>query len=303
MLMITTFRFKEVCLLMTHKPYPSEDGNPIHHRSIRETDMPSETDTRERIRVYGFYVAVVGTIAVVGVSLSPFLPHVIVGWSGSLGDRSIFGLVTMAGAWTALFGMAVQFYRPTERVNAILLLPFVTLLSGVIGVATGTVFATVTLVVAAIAIIPLVLHPAGRSVVRFDPVAAPSRVLVGLYAVGGIFLVIIAGQELINQFTLTGEDALRGHYGDLAIWAFSIAMWGGLAVFRRRDWRFAAWVSGFVGLYLGVGSAVFPDASSSLGLIGGVSVAAWAVAFVVMAERTRGRLRHGGGAIEESATR
>ena len=265
--------------------------------------MPSETDSSTSIRRYAFYVAVVVTIAVVGVTLAPFLPHVIFGWTGSLGDRSIFGLVTMAGAWIAMFGMAVQFFRPTERVNAILLLPVVTVLSGVIGLATGTIFATETLIVAAITLIPLVLHPAGRSVLRFDRVASSNRLLVGLYAVGALFLVVYAGQALLKQFTLTGEDALRGHYGDLAIWAFSIAVWSGMAVFRRRDWRFATWAAGVVALFLGVGSAMFPTASSSLGLVGGVLIAAWAIAFVAMTERVRGGLLTESGGIEEPAAR
>ena len=265
--------------------------------------MPSETDTNKPIRRYAFYVAVSVTIALVGVSLGQFLPNAIFGWTGSLGDRSIFGLVLMAGSWTALFGMAVQFYLPTERVNAILLLPVVTILSGVIGFATGTIFATETLIVAAITLVPLVLHPAGRSVLRFDRVGSPNRLLVGLFALGAIFMIVYAGQELVKQFTLTGEDAIRGHYSDLAIWAFSIAVWGGLAVFRRRDWRFAAWMSGFVALYLGVSSAAFPDATSSLGLVGGVLVTAWAVAFVAMTERARGGEPDTSGTIEKKPVR
>ncbi len=265
--------------------------------------MSSGTDTNTPIRRYAFYVAVVVAIAVVGITLGQFLPHIILGWTGSLGNRSIFGLVTMAGAWTALLGMAVQFYRPIERVNAILLLPTITVLSGVIGFATGTVFATLTLVVAAIALVPLVLHPAGRSVLRFDRVRSPNRLLVGLWVVGAIFLIVYGGQELLKQFTLTGEDALRGHYGDLAIWAFAIAVWGGLAVFRRRDWRFAAWISGFVALYLGVSSAVFPDASSSLGSVSGLLIAIWAITFVATTERVRGGQIEESGATEKSRGR
>lgn len=250
-----------------------------------------------------FYVAVLVTIGVAALIMGPFLPHIVTGWSGSFGSQSIYALVIVAGMWMSLLGMAVQFYRPTERVNAILWMPVGLLPSAAIGLATGTEFALVTLILAAVSLVPLALHPAGRSVLRFDRVASPNRLLVGLYAVGAIFLVVYGGQELVKQFTLTGEDVLRGHYGDLAIAAFLVTLLGGLAVFRRRDWRFATWAAGFVALYLGVSSAVFPDASSSLGLVGGVLVAAWAIAFVAMAERVRGGLLTEAGAIGEAAVR
>lgn len=80
-------------------------------------------------------------------------------------------------------------------------------------------------------------------------------------------------------------------------------MWGGLAISRRRDWRFAAWVAGFLAFYLGVSSAVFPNASSSLGLVGGALVAIWAFTFVAMTERVRGGQLDTSDTIEESAVR
>jgi hypothetical protein len=202
--------------------------------------MLSNTETIKPIRRYAFHVAVVVTIALSVIILGQFLPHVVTGWAGSFGSRSMYALVIIASIWTGLLGMALQFYRPAERVNAILLMPFGFLLSATIGLATGTVFATVTLALAAVSLVPLVPHPAGRSVLRFDRVASPDRLLIGLYAVGAVFLVVYSGQELMKQFTLTGEDALRGHYGDLAIATFSMVVWGGFVVFRRRDWRFAA---------------------------------------------------------------
>lgn len=250
--------------------------------------MSPETDTDRSLRRDAFFAAVVAVIAVSVTVLGQFLPHVVTGWTGAFGARSIYALVFITSTVTGLLGMAVQFYRPTERVTAILLMPAGLVLSAAIGLATGTIFAVVTLVLAAVSLVPLALHPAGRSLLRFERVASPNRLLVALYAAGAVVLVVYGGQELLKQFTRTGEDALRGHYGDLAIAAFSMVALGGLAVFRRRDWRFAAWATGFVGLYLGVGSAVFPAASSSLGLAGGVLVAVWAIAFVGVTERVRG---------------
>lgn len=288
---------------MTRKQWSSDDRDSARYRPVGVSDITSKTDTDKPIRRYAFYVAVVITIAVSVIAWSQFLPYVVTGWRGSFGSQSIYSLVIPAGMWAGLLSMSVQFYQPTERVNAILFMPFSLLLSAAIGLAAGTVFATVTLILAAVSVVPLVLHPAGRSVFRFDRVTSQNWLLVGLYAVGAIFLVGSGGQELLKQFTLTGEDALRGHYGDLAVSAFSVIIWGGLAIFRRRDWRFATWAAGFLALYRGVSSVIFPKASSSLGLVGGVLVAAWAIAFVAMTERVRGSLLTEVGAIKESAVR
>lgn len=225
----------------------------------------------------------------------PVFAHVVTGWTGSFGSQSIYALVLATGMWTGLLGKAIQFYRPSERVNTILLMPFYVLQSPAVGLATGIVFAIVTLILAAASLVPLMLHPAKRSVLRFDRVASQSQLLVGLYAVGAISLVVYGAQELVEQFTLTGEEALRGHYGDLALSTLSAAVLGGLAIFRRHDWRFVTWEAGNLALSRGASSAGFPDASSSLGLVGGVLVAAWAI--VAMNERARGGLLNEAGAI------
>jgi hypothetical protein len=269
--------------------------------------MPSETNPRARIRLYAFYGAVIIGIALPLITASWIYQLVVTAWAGSTGSHSAHVLVIVASMWTALLGLAVQFYRPTERVNAILLTPLWMFPSAAIGFAIGNEVVTERaiggVILGVLGLVALVLHPAGRSVLRFDRVESPNRLLVGLFAVGAVFLVVYGSFELVKQFTLTDEHAAVQHYGNHAVSVFLTAVLGGLAVFRRRDWRFATWMTGFVALYLGVGSAVFPDTGSSLGLVGGVVVAVWAITFIAMTERVRGAQIDESGGIEETAGR
>lgn len=112
-----------------------------------------------------------------------------------------------------------------------------------------------------------------------------------------IALVAYGGLELVKQFTVTGEHAAIQRYGNIALAAFYVACMGGHAVFRQRDWRFADWCAGFVALYLGASSGVFPSAQSSVGMIGGVLVVVWALAFVGLVGRECGDLIGGPSAV------
>ncbi|MBI2648212.1 MAG: hypothetical protein HYW93_00960 [Thaumarchaeota archaeon] len=63
-----------------------------------------------------------------------------------------------------------------------------------------------------------------------------------------------------------------------------------MASLRPDGWRLTAWVAGLLPALLGLASVVFPDLSSSLGLVWGVAAIAWGVGFVAAAELTR---KHG----------
>lgn len=265
--------------------------------------MSSTNSTLGTVRRYAFYVAVVIAIGIpLFMVRDPFL-FVVTGWGGFLGSHSVHDLAIFAVVWMGLLGLAVQFYRPVERVTAILAMPLIMAPAAVVGFATGTELAMMGVIFGALGLLALALHPAGRSLLRFDRVEPSNRLLVGLFAVGALVMVAYGGLELLKQFTLTDDHAILQHYGNLAIAALYVAVMGGLAVFRQRDWRFAAWSAGFVAIYIGASSAVFPSAASSLGLVGGVLVAVWAVAFVGLVERTRGEFIGEPSPVEESTAR
>lgn len=266
--------------------------------------MSQVNTTIESVRSLAFAAAVVLAIAVPVAMVGEAFLLVATGWTGVLGTHAVHDLVTFAVVWMGLLGLAVQLYRPRDRVTAILAMPVVMVPAAIIGLATGTELAMMGVVFGALGLLALALHPAGRSVLRFDRVASPNRVLVALFALGAAVLLAYGGLELAKQLTLADEHAAIQHYGNVAIAALYVVVMGALATVRRRDWRFAAWSAGFVALYLGLSSVVFPDVASSLGPIAGAFVALWAVAFVGTTERVRGRMVAGEpAAIEEPAIR
>lgn len=275
---------------------------PVPHRFV-VIHMSNIDTTFGTVRRYSFYGAVVLAIGVPVALIQEPLVYLVTGWTGFLGSHSVHDLVIFAVVWMGLLGLAVQFIRPLERVNAILAMPVVMIPAAVIGFATGTDLAMMGVILGGLGLLALVLHPAGRSLLTFDRLASPNRLLVGLFAVGALVMVAYGGLELVKQFTVTDEHAVIQHYGNTALAAFYVAFMGALAVFRRPDWRFAAWSAGFIALYLGASSMVFPSVESSLGMIGGLLVVVWALAFVVLVERERGDIIGGPRVAEESTTR
>lgn len=265
--------------------------------------MSTTNTSIDTVRRYAFYAAVLFAIAVPVFMTGEMLLWLATGWSGFLGTHSVHDLVIFAVVWMGLLGLAVQFYRASDRVTAILAMPLIMIPAAAIGLAAGTELAMMGVIFGAVSLLALVLHPAGRSLLSFDRAPSPNRLLLGLYAVGALAMLVIGGLELVKQFTVADEHAIIQHYGNLAIGAFYVVVFGGLAVFRGRDWRFAAWSAGFVALYLGASSAVFPAVESSLGTVGGLLLAAWALAFVGLVERERGHLLGAARPVEESDAR
>lgn len=249
--------------------------------------MSSTGNSLQKVRRYAFYAVVVLALGVPAVMIGSMLPWAVTGWTGFLGTHSVHDLVIFAGVWMGLFGLLAQFYRASDRVNAILAMPFIMFGTAVIGFVVGSPFVVMGTLFGGLSLLALVLHPAGRSLFRFDRVASPDRLVVGLFAVGAIAMVAYGGLELVKQFTAVDDHAAIQHYGNIALAAFYAALMAGLGVFRQRDWRFATWSAALVAGYLGASSAVFPTASSSLGLIGGLLLVVWAVVFVATNERAR----------------
>ncbi|MFC6973856.1 hypothetical protein ACFQL1_02920 [Halomicroarcula sp. GCM10025709] len=183
-----------------------------------------------------------------------------------------------------------------------------TILAPVFAVSVVAVFAflaesplfTGFLTTSVLAVVALALHPAGRSLLRFDRVEAVDRRLAGLFVVGAVPLLAFATLETTKPLGIADEHALFVHYGAMAITAALVVLMGALAVLRRRDWRFAAWSSGLLAATLGVVSVGFPTIESSLGVLGGALAIAWALAFVAGVEYARRdsvQADHGGDAV------
>ncbi|KKU04010.1 MAG: hypothetical protein UX06_C0029G0011 [Candidatus Giovannonibacteria bacterium GW2011_GWA2_45_21] len=83
------------------------------------------------------------------------------------------------------------------------------------------------------------------------------------------------------------EHIDAGHYRNMAALGFIIILLGLLASFKPQGWRVAAWIAGFLPIFLGLASVVLPDAESSLGLGWSFAAVVWGIVFFAAAEFTR----------------
>lgn len=259
--------------------------------------VSSETDesrlaslsTAGKIRLGAFTLVALAIIALNFVMTpADLLLAAINGWGRDLGDHQVHEMVVSALIWLAfVVPMALLVYHPSRRVNTILA-PFVLAIpTAVMALLADSFLFTGFVIMSVLAVLALLLHPAGRSLVWFDRVESIDRRVAGLFTLGGLPLLVYAGLEVANQLGPVDEHVLFVHYGAMAIAAFLVILMGILGIARQRDWRFATWSSGVMAAFLGFVSVVYPGSRSSLGVIGGILLVLWAIAFVASVERVR----------------
>lgn len=245
--------------------------------------------TAEKIRFIAFTLVVLGMLAL-NFALTPteVLTPAFTGWFQDLGIHQLHDMTVATLVWIALtVPLALILYHPTGRVNTVLPpLIFAGTTAMMAFLAESFLFMGFA-VMSALALVALLLHPAGRSLARFDRVESVDRRVAGLFAIGAIPLLIYAALELVKQLGPVDEHVVFVHYGAMSNAAFLVVIMGALAVYRQRDWRFAAWISGLIAAFVCLASVAYPGSESSLGLIGGGLLLLWAIAFVASVEYVR----------------
>jgi hypothetical protein len=108
-----------------------------------------------------------------------------------------------------------------------------------------------------------------------------------LVVIAAVPLLAFAATNIGLQRTVTDDHAGMGHYGFMAAFGFAVIGVGLLASLRPDGWRPTAWMAGLLPALLGLASAMYPDASSSLGLIWAFAAIAWGAVFIATAELTK----------------
>ena len=246
-----------------------------------------DLDTVGKARRAAFYVVTVAILGLAALMMNAELALGITGWVADLGihqvhDMTIFGLL-----WLALVvPVALLLYRPVTRVNTVLAPVLFLVPVAVFAALAGSPILMLPLVFGTLGLVALVLHPAGRDLLRFDRVEDPSRLLGGLLVVAAVPLLVYAGDQVIRQLTLANDHVLFVHYAGMAVASGYVVVMGALAILRERDWRFAAWSAGLVALLVGATSILYTTESSA-GLLWGSAAIVWAVVFVGAVEYTR----------------
>lgn len=240
-----------------------------------------------RGRTWAFYVAAVGTLALALVVLRAELVLGVTGWVTDLGIHQVHDVTLFSMLWIALLApLAAVLYRPRDRVTTVLApVLFLAPLVAFAALADSPILALPVLF-GVLSVVVLVLHPAGRDLLRFDRVERVDRLLAALLLVAAVPLLVYAGDQTIRQLTIADEHAAFAHYGAMALASVYVVVMGALAIVRRRDWRFAAYSAGVVAVVVGAASVVFTAASSVGPLWGGLAVA-FGVGFVAAVEYRR----------------
>lgn len=181
----------------------------------------------------------------------------------------------------AAVGLVTQLRRPLKSVAGMLmtLIPWVGLLLA--GVLTPP-----SILVAPLALIVALLHPAGRNFFRSFSVSRVNWVMLALVGIAAVPLLTFASTNIQLQATVRDQHAAMGHYGHMAAYSFTVIVTGVLASLRPDGWRLTAWAAGLLPAVLGVVSMVFP-VSGSFSLVWALAAIAWCAVFVAAAERTK----------------
>lgn len=194
----------------------------------------------------------------------------------------------------AVVGMLAQLRRPSKNVAGQLmaLIPWVglllTLLLTFVLTNNTSVLGPQWIGVAAFTYLATTLHPAGRYIFRSFSVSRINWVMLALVIIAAVPLLVFASTNIGLQGTVPDDHAVMGHYGFMAAFGFTVIGVGLLASLRPDGWRLTAWVAGLLPALLGLTSVIYPDASSSLGLVWALAAIAWGVGFVTAAELTKG---------------
>jgi hypothetical protein len=253
-------------------------------------------ETTQSLRAYpGFALAVLITLGLAGlIGLMVFLMQLRPGFLGMAHGTEpshrthdiTYGFLFT----TAVMGMLAQLRRPSKNIAgmSMALIPWLgLLLAAVLSTDAGVIRSAERMLVAAGTVTAALLHPARRDFFRSFSVSRVNWVMLALAIVAAVPLLAFASTNIRLQGAVADEHAGMGHYGFMAALSFTVIGAGLLASLRPDGWRLTVWVAGLLPALVGLVSVVYPDASSSLGVVWALAAIAWGVVFVAAAELTR----------------
>ena len=136
----------------------------------------------------------------------------------------------------------------------------------------------------------LFLHPARSDVFR---TARPvDGKLTALSLVAAVPLWAYAFNEISRHLSAPAGDphADLAHYAGTAAAAIAIPLVGLVASFRTPGSRLSLWCAGLGAVTLGAAGVIFPDQSSSVGIVWGAAAVAWGIIFSVVGKSAEPRV-------------
>lgn len=211
---------------------------------------------------------------------------------GAVGSHRVHDVTYGMLVTTIVVGVLVQLRRPLRNVTGMVmaLIPFAGLLLAAVLSADPVevvVRRNPLYLVAALAGMTALLHPAGGRFFRSFRVSRVNWVMVVLVGVAAVPLISFASTNVRRQGTVPDDHANLGHYGFMAAFGFTVIGVGLLASLRPDGWKLTAWVAGLLPAVVGVTSVLYPDATSSLDVGWALAAVAWGAVFIAAAELTK----------------
>lgn len=190
--------------------------------------------------------------------------------------------VTIGAYGTVVFiGVVAQLSTPERRIAGMQqALVAIALLLTIIIPATGE-FDPLLLTLLVPLVLIAALHPARDELFRTK--IQPSRDLMVLAGIATIPLIAFAIDNIAK--TATQAPKHLAHWPFMAAFGIMLVLISWLAALRPPGWRLTAWSAGGALAVYGLVSVVHPHDASSGGYLWGPLAMAWAIAFIVVAER------------------
>ena len=204
---------------------------------------------------------------------------------GDFGPHVIHYLAISATHWSLMIGLALQYRNPLSKVA-----PMWQVTGGMTVVTLTYPFADVSRIpppvfaIIALAVVAGLLHPGRifRTAPRF-----PDKAMLGLGLAAAIPIVFLIVDQLGLQ--ASGVDAdphWQGlHYNFMGEFGLVFLLVLALGASSLPGWRYSVWTGGFLAALMGMGFVVYPDMSSSQGLIWGLALVGFAALWVKLGQR------------------
>lgn len=240
------------------------------------------------VRMGAFYAFVLLFVAMAIAFVGFLMQWGVQAWySTAFGDHRIHQIVDGALIAVITLGVAVQLYRPVERIAALQTSLVVLIVFAAFSIAGGgSAVESLTFVVVGLAI--AALHPARGELIPSLAREQVSPRLAGLVAVAIVPMVALAVHQFGLQLTLIDDHAALGHWSNMAAFAVIVPLLGLLASLKQHGWLFPALIAGLLAINHGLASILFATPSGVGPLWGGLGVL-WGLAFIgfALVEYTR----------------
>lgn len=207
------------------------------------------------------------------------------GFEGAFAPHKVHFLAIAANHWAMLIGLIVQFRNPISKIapmwqaTGVILLSAATWPFNDVSRIPPPVFAVLVL-----AVVAGLLHPA--DIFRRRPHVG-SRTMAALWGLAIVPVVILLTSQMRLQMTgMPADPHWQGlHYNFMAEYALVLILVLGLGASSLPGWRYSVWTGGFLLALLGTGFVAFPDQTSSQGVLWGLVMIGFSVAWILLGEK------------------